>query len=248
MITYAGKSKDSNTKDSYSETRQRRSSGEAGIQDGRLNAGLLSRQQALADDSVQSRQLLKWQNMADGHNGATLQRYTLGTGTTRNVTLTGANGNRTFEECTYNYVDYKNGDAKQAGSSTSSPASWADWVTNKKGGRNASQLHIVNRRWGGLGGQNDKNIVPGSPAENSHHLHEAEKKFDQIAFNNGSNAVQDAKYECWAAPKYGTAVNVSGGNIDVGDPSLNVTITTGTGAQNFNVTDGSDGLTIKDGS
>ena len=181
------------------------------------------------------------------------QMVTVGTGSTQNVTIKGQNSNKTFEECTYNYVEYKNGEGKVTGSGTKSPASWANWVTNKKGGRNASQLHVVNRRWGGLGGQADKNIVPGTPAENSHHLHEAEKVFDRVAFNNGSSAVQDAKYECWASPKYPTSVDLSGStsSTDYADPQLTVKITAASlsgGSSTISITPGSDGLTLKDGS
>lgn len=179
------------------------------------------------------------------------QLYSMGTGTTENVTVKGKNSNVTFEQCRYNFVEYKSGEGKKYGSGTSSPASWAGWVKNKKGGRNATQLHVVNARWGGPGGKGDKNIVPGSPAENSHHLHEAEKKFDAVAFNNTSTAVQDAKYECWATPKYGTDVDLKGAGLDhkdFGDPTLKVRITTSAGATDYPVTDGSEGLTIEDGS
>lgn len=183
-----------------------------------------------------------------------IQCYTLGTGTTRSVTVTGsASKSRTFEECTYNAVEYKLGDTiASSGTATASPAGWATWLTNKKGGNNATQLHVVNKRWGGLGGVSDKNIVPGTPAENSHHLHEAEKKFDLACFGMesppaGTKAIQDAKYECTATPSYGTAVNVATGAIDTADPTISVTITAASGGGTFPVTTGTDGLTFKDG-
>jgi hypothetical protein len=110
-------------------------------------------------------------------------------------------------------------------------------------------MHVVNARWGGKGGQKDGNIFPGSPAENSHHLHEGEKKFDEICFNNGNTAVGDYKYECTAAPGYGTAVDVSKGPVDVNDPKVEVKITdTSSGKLELQATigDGS-GLTFQEG-
>ncbi len=177
----------------------------------------------------------------------------VGTGSTRNVTIKGKNDDKDFEECKYNYVQYNKGDAKIAGTGTKSPANWAKWVTNKKGGRNASQLHVVNKRWGGLGGQNDKNIVPGSPKENSLHLHNAEKIFDTVAFGGkGANAITNATYECWAKPSYGSSVDLSGGTAsqDFTDPTLLVKITADslTKPMLIPVPVGSEGLTLKDGS
>lgn len=206
--------------------------------------------QALADESTQVKSVVLPQAPPPAVLAAQppIQRYEMGDGDTRNVTVTGATDSVKFEECYYNYVKYDDGDKKVAGTGTKSPAAWAGWVTNSKGGRNATQLHVVNRRWGGLGGQKDGNIVPGSPAENSHHLHQAEKKFDEIAFNKGSKAVQNAKYECWATPKYGTAVDVSKGAVDYGDPTLLVRITTDSDFTDYPVSDGSEGLVIEDGS
>jgi hypothetical protein len=179
-----------------------------------------------------------------------IQCYTYGTGATRSVTVKGSGTKqRTFEECTYNFVEYKKNDAKVYGSVTSTPAAWATWLVNKKGGNNATQLHVVNARWGGKGGKDDKNIVPGSPAENSHHLHEAEKKFDEVCFggSSGTKAIQDAKYECTATPKYSALEDVSGGAKDVGDPTLKVTITAGGTSTDYPVTDGVEGLILKQG-
>lgn len=184
-------------------------------------------------------------NAALGSEGV-IQRYTYGKGATRNVTVTGANGTRKFEECYYNFVEYKKGEKKQHGSGTKAPASWAGWVKNQGNGNNASQLHVVNARWGGLGGQNDGNIIPGSPAENSHHLHQGEKKFDDC-FDGGNAAIDDCKYECLATPAYGTAVDVSKGAINVNDPTLSVYITDKSGTKNYPI-GGGDGLRFVDGS
>ncbi|ASS48207.1 MAG: hypothetical protein CHH17_05540 [Candidatus Fluviicola riflensis] len=176
-----------------------------------------------------------------------IQCYTYGAGTTRKVTVQGVNDKNVFEECTYNFVEFKAGEAKRDGSKTATPASWANWLTNKKGGNNATQLHVVNKRWGGLGGQGDKNIVPGTPAENSHHLHQAEKEFDKC-FNGSDKAINDCKYECTVTPKYGTNVDVTGGDKDYGDPTISVDITDNGVKVNHPVDDGVDGLTFKDAS
>lgn len=177
-----------------------------------------------------------------------IQRYAYGHGTTRTVTVTGANGTHSFEECTYNSVTFNKGEAKpNSGTITKSPASWANWLTNKKGGRNATQLHVVNKRWGGRGEQDQKNIVPGTPAENSHHLHQAEKEFDKC-FDGSDKAINNCKYECTVTPKYGTSVNVSGGSKDYGDPTISVDITDNGVKVTHPVDDGVDGLTFKDAS
>lgn len=187
--------------------------------------------------------------MSSGSRGAPIQFVTLGTGTTRTVKVTGNSGSKSFEECTYNSVEYKKNDKKLDTGTGTGTASWAGWLVNAKGGNNATQLHVVNRRWGGLGGAGDKNIVPGTPAENSHHLHEGEKKFDDACFGGaGSTAVQDAKYECTVVPDYGTAVDVTKGKVAHADPKMTVTITTGTGAVNYPITTGAEGLEFKEGS
>ncbi len=178
------------------------------------------------------------------------QLFSYGKGTTRKVKVTGNGTNEcTFEECLSNSVEYSNGDAMHKGSRTSSPADWAGWLTVTGKSRNATQMHVVNARWGGEGGQKDGNIFPGSPAENSHHLHEGEKKFDEICFNDGTTAIGDYKYECTAAPDYGTAVDVSKGPVAVKDPTVKVKITdTKTGKLELAATIGDGGgLTFKEG-
>lgn len=177
-----------------------------------------------------------------------IQLYTYGKGTTRNVTVTGKGSKtRTFEECTYNFVEFKKGEKKPSTGTVTGTAAWEGWLKNKKGLNNATQLHIVNKRWGGLGGKNDGNIVPGTPAENSHHLHEGEKLFDKC-FNSSDAAINDCKYECSASPKYPTAVDVSGGDKAYGDPTLTVKITDNGSATIYPITDGADGLIFTTGS
>ncbi len=253
MYAQIEKPKENKTKAVANSVAQKKNNGGQGLKfiDNRPEAITQRKLQKMDNNRPQVKQTVMLQAMPDTPlpQQQPIQMYKLGTGTTRTVNLKGAKGTHSFEECTYNSVEYKNGDPKVSGSTTSSPAAWATWLVNKKGGRNATQLHVVNARWGGLGGQNDKNIVPGTPAENSHHLHEAEKKFDDACFggSGGSAAVQDAKYECTTSPSYGTAVDVSGGSQDFSDPTLSVTITTSTGSTVYPVTTGTDGLTMKEG-
>lgn len=157
-----------------------------------------------------------------------IQRYAYGPGKTRTVTVKGKNQTITFQECLENSVEYKAGENARNGTITSSPADWANWVKNNDGTRNATQMHVVNRRWGGLGGQKDGNITPGTPAENSEHSHQVESVFDQTAFGvakaNGTAAVRDAKYVCRFIPKYSDTVDVSNGDKQFADPEVWATI------------------------
>ena len=162
------------------------------------------------------------------HRRTTIQKYELGTGQTRFTTIKGSN-NKTckFEECTYNYVKYNKNDIRQYGTGTKNPAAWAGWIRNQSNGNNASQLHVVNRRWGGLGDIDGKNIVPGSPAENSHHLHQAEVFFDNHCFGGSSGmvALRNCTYECWATPSYPDKIDVTHSNKLYDDPKIFVSIT-----------------------
>jgi len=151
-----------------------------------------------------------------------IQYYSYSSGTTRDVTVTGNNSDMTFQECTENSVSFDKGDPYVDGTLTGD-AAWAGWLVNQANtGRNATQLHVVNRRWGGLGGATDGNIVPGSPAANSRHLHDAEKKFDECF--SGGVAKEDCSYECKAEPEYDTDVDVKGGVKKYSDPKISVKI------------------------
>jgi len=185
-------------------------------------------------------------------NGNTVkQLFTYQAGTVRDVTVKGKNKSVSFEECSYNSVEYKKNDPKNDEGTGTGTADWAGWLTSNSTKNNATQMHVVNRRWGGKGGAKDGNIFPGSPAENSHHLHEAEHKFDEVCFGgtSGKTAIANCKYECSATPVYGQTVDVSNGDKAVADAKVSVTIT--------NFDDGStavlpvkngDGMTFEDGS
>lgn len=174
-----------------------------------------------------------------------VQLYTYGPSKTRTVVVkgTGFNNTKQFEECNYNSVEFNKGEILPSTGTATGEASWKGLLVNVKGGNNATQLHVVNKRWGGKGGANEKNIVPGSPAENSHHLHEAEKKFDDCF--KGNVAVDNCKYECWADPKYNSNVDVSAGNLTFGDPTIKVSITNSGVKTDYSVTPGPDGIMFK---
>lgn len=232
----------------------RPSSAKSLMKDLRPQAQTLQAQQALAAASPKSARLQTLQALSAARGDAPIQRYAIGSGSNRIVTLTGKNNKtRSFQECHYNYVEYKKGDQRgSGGTGTQNPAAWATWLVNQSNGNNATQLHVVNQRWGGLGGRTQGNIVPGTPAENSHHLHEGEKVFDATCFGHTGpsatdKAIQDAKYETYATPSYGSAVDVSGGPIDVADPTLTVVITTATGSKSGTISAGG-GLRLKEGS
>ena len=159
---------------------------------------------------------------------ATIQKYQLGTGNTRWTTIQGSNNKScTFEECLYNYVEYNKGDRRQYGTGTQNPAAWNGWIKNQANRNNASQLHVINRRWGGLGDRNGHNIVPGSPTMNSHHLHQAEVFFDDHCFggSGGQTALHNCRYECWATPSYPNNIDVTDTDLLYNDPDIFVRIT-----------------------
>nr|WP_294860605.1 DUF4157 domain-containing protein [uncultured Fluviicola sp.] len=176
-----------------------------------------------------------------------IQYFAYARGTTRKINVVGNNGTNTFEECTKNTVSYNKGEKKRDGTITGD-SDWAGWIVNQANtGRNATQLHVVNKRWGGLGGAKDGNIVPGSPAANSHHLHEAEKEFDKC-FDGKDEAKENCSYECIATPSYGPGdIDVKGGVQNYDDPTINVTVTDNGVSTPYNPSLGG-GVQFKDGS
>jgi Domain of unknown function (DUF4157) len=154
-----------------------------------------------------------------------VQCYTYGADNqTRKVKVTGAKKDIEFEECTKNSVEFKAGDALPDTGTGTSEAAWAGWLTSKDSGNNATQLHVVNKKWGGLGETDGKNLVPGTHAQNMAHLHQAEKKFKNC-FDNSNKAINDCKYVCEAQPDYGQNINVNGKTVEHDDPKLIITIT-----------------------
>lgn len=176
-----------------------------------------------------------------------IQYFAYAKGTTRKMKVIGKNDSKTFEECTKNTVSYNKGEKKRDGTITGD-SDWAGWLVNQANtGRNATQLHVVNKRWGGLGGASDGNIVPGSPAANSHHLHEAEKEFDKC-FDGQNEAKENCSYECVAAPAYGPGdVDVKAGVQNYNDPTLTVKVTDNGVTTQYDPSLGG-GVQFKDGS
>lgn len=156
----------------------------------------------------------------------TIQRFQMGPSRYRTVNLVGMRGNCSFNECVYNSVEYKIGDGRQNGTMTQYPAAWNRWIKNTNGRNNATQLHVVNRRWGGLGGREQNNIIPGSPALNRNHYLQAESIFDNYCFGkNGNVALHNCRYECSATPFYAPHLNVTNIQMRCNDPNIKVTIT-----------------------
>lgn len=156
----------------------------------------------------------------------TIQRFQMGPSQYRTVNLVGMRGNCNFNECVYNSVEYKKGDRRRNGTITQFPAAWNRWIKNTNGRNNATQLHVVNRRWGGLGGREQNNIIPGSPVLNRNHYWQAERIFDTYCFGNfGNVALHNCRYECFATPYYANNLNVTNIQMGCNDPNINVRIT-----------------------
>lgn len=178
----------------------------------------------------------------------TIQRFQMGPSRYRTVNLVGMRENCNFNECVYNSVEYRIGDIRRNGTMTQSPAAWNRWIKNTTGGNNATQLHVVNRRWGGLGGREQNNIIPGSPTLNSNHYNQAEKFFDTYCFGNfGNVALHNCRYECFATPNYANNLNVTNIQMRCNDPNIKVTITDlDTQEQNLIHVDNGTNIFIKD--
>lgn len=157
---------------------------------------------------------------------AMIQRYEMGPNKKRTVNIYGKDGTiKSFEECLENKVSYKKGDDRRRGTETGT-AAWKDWIKDLGTGNNATQIHVVNKKWGGLGGQNDGNIVPGSQKLNSNHLNEAENKFEQICFESQNTAICNCEYLCKVEPNYGDSIDLNCGEPKkYEDPQMTVTIT-----------------------
>lgn len=195
--------------------------------DNRSETTQMKRMQESANNSSKSKEIAQLQAIGSIQTGQAkpIQFVTYGPETVRTVTMTRA-GNVTndFEECTNNSVEYAQGEKKlTTGTDTENPAKWDGWLKNQANTNNASQLHVVNQRWGGKGTKAGKNIVPGSPSLNGHHKG-PEGKFDDC-FGDDDKALMNCKYECTATPAYGTAVDVTTGDALYADPTISVTIT-----------------------
>ncbi|WP_430402740.1 hypothetical protein [Fluviicola sp.] len=190
--------------------------------DQRSEAIQMKKLQNSADNSLKSNKIAQLQGWGQSKP---IQFVTYGPETVRTVTMTRAGGvTNSFEECTKNSVEYAQGEKKlSTGTDTDSPAKWDGWLKNQANANNATQLHVVNQRWGGKGGKAEKNIVPGSPSLNGHHKG-PEGKFDEC-FGSDDKALMNCKYECTATPAYGTDVDVKSGDVLCADPTVSVTIT-----------------------
>jgi hypothetical protein len=124
-----------------------------------------------------------------------IQLYQYKKGNTMNITLNSGttNNSKTFEICTGNQVSYDKGDQRRMGTGTGK-ADWQGWLIDTGTSNNATQLHVVNQEWGGLGGTADGNIGPGSQQLNGYHKG-PEAKYKNLFDKNGI-AKYDMTYDC----------------------------------------------------
>ena len=183
-----------------------------------------------------------------------VQRYKYQSGKTTSITLAGgtSNKNKTFEICMSNRVEYKKGDVRQTGTDTGT-ASWKGWLIDSGTANNATQLHVVNQEWGGLGGAGDGNVGPGSQKLNGQHKG-PEYKYKNL-FRQGK-ADYDMTYECKFG--YGDLLNYNNQTItnpvQIADPTIYVEIDAANGpnGEHFGEgwvvpTENAPGMTIEDG-
>ena len=160
--------------------------------------------QAMVNNRQKAKPAAQFQAMADTgvitnqpvpNDSIPIQRYSYQRGKTQFVTLNSGsknNVNKQFEICTSNKVTYDKGDQRRHGSGTGK-SDWQGWLIDQGTKNNATQLHVVNMEWGGLGGTNDGNIGPGSQQLNGWHKG-PEAKYKNL-FKNGI-AQYDMVYEC----------------------------------------------------
>ncbi len=167
----------------------------------------LKKLQAMVDCSRQVKQMKDLQVLANEitHNTdrpgqinkeKPLQLYTYQRGINQSVTLKSTKTNNksvTFDICTFNQVHYDKGDKKQSGSATGN-ADWKGWLIDNGTNNNATQLHVVNMEWGGLGGAKDGNIAPGSQALNG--KHKSPEGMYKNLFDGNDKAKADITYKC----------------------------------------------------
>lgn len=81
--------------------------------------------------------------------------------------------------CIYSEIIVPPNVIPQKGTGTSGPAPWAGRLLDNgyNSRRNATRLHVINSNFGGLGGNNDNNLHPGSQQLNKNHLTQAENYF-----------------------------------------------------------------------
>lgn len=121
--------------------------------------------------------------------------------------------------CIYSEIIVPPNVIPQKGTGTSGPAPWAGRLLDNgyNSRRNATRLHVINSNFGGLGGNNDNNLHPGSQQLNKNHLTQAENYFKNYLANpNFDN--YPLQYQChfvWNSPKSNGFIN---------DPTIKVRI------------------------
>lgn len=91
--------------------------------------------------------------------------------------------NTSWQPCVNSEIEVPPGVMPLKGTGTSGRAPWYDWLKDMGTNRNATRLHVINSNFGGLGGNYDGNIHPGSKKLNSNHLYCAENIFKDLLNN-----------------------------------------------------------------
>lgn len=168
------------------------------------------------------------------------QLYTAGTPTTKKINNKAKTKSATI--CLENSVTYDKDDTKVDGTGTSTPAQWDGWIQEDYGSNlNATQMHVVNSRWGGKGDSASGNLVPGTASMNHHHTGQ-EHKFDTECFGgtNKTKAIKKCTYKCKMKDSSHFDTADAGGKKE--DPALEVVVTPDPGtAVTLDVKKGSSG-------
>jgi hypothetical protein len=164
-----------------------------------------------------------------GSGNHPIQLYSYKAGAINKVTVTGSAGTqKTFNETTANSVSYTAGEkCAQSGGTATGTAEWSGVVIDAGTGNAATQMHIVNKDWGGGGGHSDGNIFPGSQSLNGHHKVQ-ENAFRKLFTGANSTAPVDMTYTCSTSGPIGDHAFPSGTkapDVTLADHTVNVTVT-----------------------
>lgn len=116
--------------------------------------------------------------------------------------------NTSWQPCVYSEIEVLPNVMPLKGTGTSGNAPWYGWLKDKDTNRNATRLHVINSNFGGLGGNYDGNIHPGSKKLNSNHLYCAEN-FMKSLLDNSYYDYSPIVYKCkfnWNRTLYGNFV------------------------------------------
>lgn len=124
-----------------------------------------------------------------------------------------------YQICTYGSVTVPANKKPKMGTDTSGDADWKDILMDNGNTNSATRLHVVNKAWGGKGGNKEGNIHPGSKSLNQHHKTQ-EGKFKTLLKDSSKDNLA-VKYECWFKDMQS---DIKAGDI-VSDPIVETCIT-----------------------